>query len=183
MPWASARNDGSERVSASPSGPQAITSTRLQVERIAPSNTPGICTSARSVPSRCPFGTATRSRSSTGAVWCESPISTIEGSTSEEPPVPSEPERVHTDERQDDDREPRDGELRGEAATPARGHPSLEQDDVYGPGADGDPQLRIEHPRLAPGLAPGLVRPHDARQDGEREQHETPHHAAVAQAV
>ena len=51
------------------SRPQATTSTRLQVETITPSFTPGSETSPRSAGSSRPSANATRSRTSTGAVW------------------------------------------------------------------------------------------------------------------
>src|SRR5437016_1047139 len=115
-----------------------MTSTRLQVDRIAPSATPSSSTRRRSAAANCPFPKATRSRTSTGAVRWFSPTSTIlrDGAavlTSERLPVLPEREHVHADERDDDHREPRDRERRRPAPAPARRHAALEEHDVDAP--------------------------------------------------
>jgi hypothetical protein len=60
---------GSAAATVSGSPAQATTSTRLQVETITPSCTPGLATSPRRASSSLPLAKATRSRTSTGAVW------------------------------------------------------------------------------------------------------------------
>src|SRR5262249_50931032 len=155
------------------------TSTRLQVERIAPSATPWSPTSRWSAVSSRPLAKATRSRTSTGAEWWLRPTRMMPRSTSEGLPVLAQGQHVHADQGEDDDRDPRVGELRRPSALPARRHAALEEHHVDAPGDEREDELRVRRPEATP----GGVRPHDPRDDAEGQQDEAPDEAGVVDPV
>src|SRR5262245_1539376 len=100
--------------------------------------------------------------------------------TSERPPVDPEAEQVDADQRHDDHGEAGDGELRRPAAAPAGRHAALEQHHVERPDEERREYLGIAQPEA---LSPGLVRPHDASDDAERQQDQAPLETRVAHLI
>src|SRR6185295_17416800 len=137
---------------------------------MAPSPTSSSATRRRSAGSSRPFGHATRSRTSTGALRWFRPTRTMPRSTLEGLPEVAEGEDVDADERDQDHREARDREGGGAPPAPAGRHAALEQHDVDGPDDEGEEQLRVG----GPGEPPRGVRPDDAAHDAGRQEHQAP---------
>ena len=152
-----ARNVGQRRAAtASASLPHATTSTRLQVERITPSSTPGQLDQRRAAPARAARWRRRRARAPRPARCGGSGRrGRCSCSTSERPAVLARDRAVDADERDHDDREADDGERRRPAPAPADGHAPLQQHGVEHPGEQREEQLRLPRPERAP----RLVRP------------------------
>ena len=167
-----ARNAGSSAATASGSRPHATTSTRLQVETITPSLHAGQRDEAAQRGLEAPVGErdALAHLDRRGVMAQPDEDDALAHAQNARPWIPS-PSRLTLDERDDDDGEAGDGELRGPAAAPARRHAALEQHRVERPHEQREEQLRIAQPVAA---SPRLVRPHDARDDAERQQDRAP---------
>src|SRR5687768_9221216 len=85
---------------------------------------------------------ASRSRISTGAVWCDRPTARRR-SPSATIGVPPREEEVEPDEAEQEPREPDDREQRGPAAAAAGEEPHLQRSAVPGPDEQREPDLRV----------------------------------------